>query len=210
MSIITFKNEYWNSFYQSAVNKININHPSQFAVFTVGEARDINTILEFGCGNGRDAFFFSNYFKKIYAFDSSKEIINKNNKQYSKINNLKFLKYDLNNKFVKKNVLLTKKKAIYARFFIHALTDNEIRLFISLCAKLMKKNECLYLEYRTEKDKKGKKVTKNHYRNYIKKKFFNNLLKDFNLESIYFVKGLGFAKFKDDDAYVARHIIVKK
>jgi SAM-dependent methyltransferase len=210
MSIITFKNEYWNSFYQSAVNKININHPSQFAVFTVGEARGINTILEFGCGNGRDAFFFSNYFKKIYAFDSSEEIINKNIKQYSKINNLKFLKYDLNNNFVKKNVLLTEKKAIYARFFIHALTDDEIRLFISLCAKLLKKNECLYLEYRTEKDKKGKKVTKNHYRNYIKKRFLNNLLNDFNLESIYFVMGLGYAKFKDDDAFVARHIIVKK
>ena len=111
--------------------------------------------------------FFQIMWKKKHAFDSSKKIINKSNKQYSKINNLKFLKYDLNNKFVKKNVLLTKKKAIYARFFIHALTDNEIRLFISLCAKLLKKNECLYLEYRTEKDKKGKKVTKNHYRNYI-------------------------------------------
>ena len=58
--------------------------------------------------------------------------------------------------------------------------------------------------------KKGKKVTKNHYRNYIKKRFLNNLLNDFNLESIYFVMGLGYAKFKDDDAYVARHIIVKK
>jgi tellurite methyltransferase len=210
MSIITFKNKYWNTFYKSAVNKININHPSQFAVFMVGEARDINTILEFGCGNGRDAFFFSNYFKNIYAFDSSKEIINKNNKQYSKIKNLKFLEYDLNNKFEKKNILLKKKKAIYARFFLHALTNNEIKLFISLCAKLLKKKECLYLEYRTEKDKKGKKVTKNHYRNYIKKKFFDNLLKDFKLESIYFVKGFGYAKFKDDDAYVARHIIVKK
>ena len=56
MSITTFKNKYWNSFYQSAVNKININHPSQFNVFTVGKARDINTILEFGCSNGRDTY----------------------------------------------------------------------------------------------------------------------------------------------------------
>jgi hypothetical protein len=63
MSVITFKNEYWNSFYKSAVNKININHLSQFAVFTVGEVRDINTILEFGCGKRRDAFF-SNYVKE--------------------------------------------------------------------------------------------------------------------------------------------------
>jgi tellurite methyltransferase len=210
MSIIKFKNEYWNSFYKNTVNKIDINHPSQFAIFTLGEARKINTIIEFGCGNGRDAFFFSNYFKNIYAFDSSKEIINKNNKQYSKIKNLKFLEYDLNNKFEKKNILLRKKKAIYARFFLHALTNNEIKLFISLCAKLLKKKECLFLEYRTEKDKKGKKVTKNHYRNYIKEKFFNDLLKDFNLKNTYFVKGFGYAKFKNDDAYVARHIIIKK
>ena len=60
-------------------------------------------------------------------------------------------------KFDKHQILSNEKKAIYARFFLHALTNNEIKLFISLCANLLKKNERLYIEYRTEKDKKDTK-----------------------------------------------------
>lgn len=67
-------------------------------------------------------------------------------------------------KFDKHQILSNEKKAIYARFFLHALTNNEIKLFISLCADLLKKNELLYIEYRTEKDKKRHKETHKHYR----------------------------------------------
>ena len=74
------KKEYWNFFYKTQVNKINLNHPSQFATFIVGETENITSLLEFGCGNGRDALFFAHYFKKVYAFDGSNEIINKNKK----------------------------------------------------------------------------------------------------------------------------------
>ena len=203
------KKEYWNFFYKTQVNKIKLNHPSQFSIFTVGETENITSLLEFGCGNGRDALFFAHHFKKVYAFDGSNEIINKNKKQYSKINNLKFLKFNLNDKFDNHQILLSKKKAIYARFFLHALTNNEIKSFISLCANLLKKNERLYIEYRTEKDKKRHKETQKHYRNYINPNSINKLLKQFNFRNLYFVKGLGFAKYKDDDAFVARHIIVK-
>ena len=201
--------EYWNFFYKTQVNKIKLNHPSQFATFTVGETENITSLLEFGCGNGRDALFFAHHFKKVYAFDGSNEIINKNKKQYSKINNLKFLKFNLNDKFDNHQILLSKKKAIYARFFLHALTNNEIKSFISLCANLLKKNERLYIEYRTEKDKKRHKETQKHYRNYIDTKSINKLLKQFKLKNLYFVEGLGYAKYKDDDAFVARHVIEK-
>ena len=201
--------KYWNFFYKTQVNKIKLNHPSQFATFTVGETENITSLLEFGRGNGRYALFFAHHFKKVYAFDGSKEVIDKNKKQYSKINNLEFLKFDLNDKFDNRQILLSKKKAIYARFFLHALTNNEIESFISLCANLLKKNERLYIEYRTEKDKKRHKETQKHYRNFINPDSINKLLKKFNLKNLYFVKGLGFAKFKDDDAFVARHIIEK-
>ena len=204
------KSDYWNFFYKTEVNKINLNHPSQFATFTVGETSNITSLLEFGCGNGRDALFFSNHYKNVYALDGSNEIINKNKILYSNIKNLKFIKYNLNDDFNNRNILSSKKKAIYARFFLHALTDKEIQSFIGLCSKLLKKNERLYIEYRTDKDKKRNKETQKHYRNYINPNSINKLLKRFNLKNLYFVKGLGFAKYKEDDAFVARHIINKK
>ena len=204
------KKEYWNFFYKTQVNKINLNHPSQFATFIVGETENITSLLEFGCGNGRDALFFAHYFKKVYAFDGSNEIINKNKKQYSKIKNLKFSKFNTNDKFNNQLILSSKNKAIYARFYLHALTNSEIKSFISLCGNLLNKNEHLYIEYRTEKDKKRNKETQKHYRNYINPKSINKLLKQFNLKNLYFVEGLGYAKYKDDDAFVARHVIEKK
>lgn len=204
------KKEYWNFFYKTQVNKINLNHPSQFATFIVGETENITSLLEFGCGNGRDALFFAHYFKKVFAFDGSNEIINKNKKQYSKIKNLKFSKFNTNDKFNNQLILSNKNKAIYARFYLHALTNSEIKSFISLCGNLLNKNEHLYIEYRTEKDKKRNKETQKHYRNYINPKSINKLLKQFNLKNLYFVEGLGYAKYKDDDAFVARHVIEKK
>ena len=92
------KKKYWDLFYKTKVNKIKLNHPSQFAIFTIGEAENITSLVEFGCGNGRDALFFADHFKKVYALDGSNEAINKNKKQYSKINNLKFFKFNLNDK----------------------------------------------------------------------------------------------------------------
>ena len=153
------KKKYWDLFYKTQVNKIKLNHPSQFAIFTIGEAENITSLVEFGCGNGRDALFFSNHFKKVYALDGSNQVINKNKKQYSKINNLKFLKFNLNDKFDKHQILLNEKKAIYARFFLHALTNNEIKLFISLCADLLKKMNFYILNIEL---KKIKKDTKKH------------------------------------------------
>jgi len=203
------KIKYWDLFYKTQLNKIKINHPSQFAIFTIGEAEDITTLIEFGCGNGRDASFFSYHFKKVYALDGSNEVIDKNKKQYLKINNLKFLKFNLNDKFDKDQILLNKKKALYARFFLHALTNSEIKSFFNLCSNLLKKNDRLYIEYRTEKDKERHKETQKHYRNFINPNTINKLLKQFNLKNLYFVKGLGFAKYKNDDAFVARHIIEK-
>ena len=52
------KKKYWDLFYKTKVNKIKLNHPSQFAIFTIGEAENITSLVEFGCGNGRDALFF--------------------------------------------------------------------------------------------------------------------------------------------------------
>ena len=111
------KNKYWDFFYKKQVNKINLNYPSQFATFTVGETENVTTLLEFGCGNGRDALFFSHHFRKVYAFDGSNEVINKNKKLYSKIKNLKFSKFNLNNEFNNYHILSCKKKQFMLDFF---------------------------------------------------------------------------------------------
>ena len=73
----------------------------------------------------------------------------------------------------------------------------------------MKPNEKLFVEYRTDKDSKRKKIYDNHYRNFIKPSFIEELFNHFNLKITYSVEGVGYAKYKDDDAYVSRMIFAK-
>ena len=87
------------------------------------------------------------------------------------------------------------------------MTNTEIKKFFFVAKKLIKKNGSIFIEYRTEKDKKNKKIFKNHYRNFINPNNLENILIKFNLKSIFFKEGKGMAIYKKEDAYVARHII---
>ena len=200
---------YWQNFYKNKKLHKKIDFPSQFAIFCTGEKLDESSIIEFGCGNGRDALFFSKYFKKVYAFDKSKFAIDYNKKSFLKNKNLSFYKYDINDKF-KLIKLRNEKKSIYARFFLHTLNNHEIILFTKLCSSLLKKNEKVFCEYRTKKDKSKKKIFKNHFRNYLNPKNISKIFKSQKLNKIYQVEGQGFAKYKSEDAYVARQIFIKK
>ena len=90
---------YWQSFYKNIRLHKKIDFPSQFAIFCIGEQKSASNLIEFGCGNARDAYFFSKYYKNVYAFDKSKFAIDYNKKKFSKSKNLHFHKYDINDKF---------------------------------------------------------------------------------------------------------------
>lgn len=61
--------KYWDEFY-SSVSNVPVS-PSQFCVF-VSTAVDKGTpIVEFGCGNGRDSFFFALQGFPVFASDVS-------------------------------------------------------------------------------------------------------------------------------------------
>ena len=67
---------YWNKFY--ADDAVDIHYPSQFAAFVRSEINRDSTIIEFGCGNARDAAFFAKQGCQVVAVDSSSEVIANN------------------------------------------------------------------------------------------------------------------------------------
>ena len=89
-------NHYWNAYYKSKKKKLTSLKPSSFAVlFKKKYLNRSANLLEIGCGNGRDTFFFNNKVNSIVALDSSAEAIYRN-KKIAKINNMKI-------KFINKN-----------------------------------------------------------------------------------------------------------
>ena len=203
------RSNYWNNFYSKKTSLDKINFPSQFSMFTLSNDIKKNLLIEFGCGNGRDAHYMSKYYKRVICYDSSNFVIKNNINKFKDIKNLKFVNHDI----IKKNDLnfLKKyKKTIYARFFIHSLKNDEIDIFIKILSFLLKKNEKIFLEYRTDLDKKTKKTFKKHFRNYLDPKKIINLFKKENIENIYSNTSYGYALFGNEDPHIARQIFVKK
>ena len=74
----------------------------------------------------------------------------------------------------------------------------------------MSEGDFLYVEYRTRKDKDLPKVFDFHFRNYLESGYVTKIATSAGLRNIYHVEGVGFAKWKHDDAEVCRQIYTKK
>jgi tellurite methyltransferase len=205
-------NYYWDKFYKK---KLKISKPSSFAKFVFNYLKKNKSIIDIGCGNGRDSFFFNKKNLDVIGVEKSKTAIDNNNKIIfqKKLRNISFKNIDINSdKFNK-----TKKfDFIYSRFFIHAISKKtENKLFKDI-KKISKKNSLIFFEFRTTKDplyKEGKKLSKferytDHYRRFINfDKFIDDLKKNKNFIIIYKIEKKGLAKYGTDNPVVGRVIL---
>jgi hypothetical protein len=95
---------------------------------------------------------------------------------------------------------------IYARFFIHAITEQEERKFL-LFARSHLGQGTLAVEFRTMRDEALHKVTEGHYRRFVDPVAFAGRARDVGLDVVYLVEGFWMAKYKKDDAFVARVLL---
>ena len=125
---------YWNSYYK---NELKNFKNSDFSKFVLKKLKQKTSLIDIGCGNGRDSFFFSKNKIDTIGLDSSKKIININNfyLKEKKINHLKFLLLDINS-----NKAFSKKfDYIYVRFFVHAVTSKTELALFKFIKKIKKK-----------------------------------------------------------------------
>jgi cyclopropane fatty-acyl-phospholipid synthase-like methyltransferase len=64
---------YWDAYYATEGRGSII--PSQFAAFVASEYLAGHQVVEFGCGNGRDALFFAGLGSKVLGVDGSASAI---------------------------------------------------------------------------------------------------------------------------------------
>jgi len=202
---------FWNYFYKKNIKFKNSNF-SQFVKKYINIKN--SSLLDIGCGNGRDTFFFSKLVKSVYGIDLSKTAIENNNniKKKLKVHNTKFL----NKNFIKNKIFTSKKfNYIYARFFLHTINKEGEEKFFLKVKKLIKKNGLIFLEFRTIKDKtfqKGKKISEDeaiygHYRRFINCIILKEKLKKFNLKILYFKESDKFSVYKNQKPHLARMIL---
>ena len=103
---------------------------------------------------------------------------------------------------------------IYARFFLHAIDENNENNFLKNIKKTFKAETIIALEFRTTKDllmKKGKKISKyerftNHYRRFIDTYKFEKKLQKMNFKIIYKKLGINLSKTPNDNPHLCRII----
>ena len=198
---------YWEKFYQNNHDLKIINRGSSFSRYVLKQIKNYQFIIDLGCGNGRDSIFFNSYGKKVIGVDQCNEVIKLNKKKFKK-KNLKFIHLDVCNNLSEK-IKIKKPKCFYSRFLIHSLKPSLIKSHISQISKIFNNNDVLFMEYRCFEDKTKTKTFNDHYRNFMKTNDIENILIKNKLKSSYVEKGLGFAKFKKENPFVARHTVIR-
>lgn len=204
--------DHWNSYYsRDEVPTL----PSQFAVFMLNEVPDAKAVVEFGCGNGRDSHFFARHGYPVIGLDASKEGV-AGCVDYANRNrlNARFICSDVAASGIVDTVLEQLASVppgrilVYARFFIHAIPEDvERALLANVSAILRQRGGVFGAEFRTNRDSQLAKVTPTHYRRFVDPNGFMVRASEVGLKSDYSVEGFGLAKFRNDDAHVARFIL---
>ena len=205
--------KYWNNFYS---NSGAVLCPSQFAAHILNEFSSTKKIIDIGYGNGRDSLFFASHGLNVLGIDGSLSAISNCQRiaQHMSLDNVNFQELDFDNalshnEFIKNIESEWTDALIYSRFFLHAIDENAEVNLLKFVSNLLSSNGYFCLEFRTIKDQYQQKETPSHYRRYINIQDFISLSIEMSFKVEYMIEGFGFAKFKSDDAHVAR-IVLKK
>jgi len=192
---------YWNEFYKA--NSI-VHEPSSFArhvednYFESGKS-----LLELGCGNGRDAIFFAEKGKKVSALDLSSETILslssmsvKNaeffNQDFSQLSNFRDFDY------------------VYSRFTLHSIDDKTEQVVLQQLPKVLKSGGLFLLEARSLKDENlAKTFGTGHFRRYLDYDVIVDQIERLNFKVLEKVESQGLPPYKDEDPFLIR-IVAKK
>lgn len=205
---------YWDQFYSSK-QIINLQPPSQFAAFIASEYGSHPLFIDIGCGNGRDTLFFAQLGHETVGIDASSSAISLCQQSIpgdQKQNHPFIVRdvMDLPDDSALIEMIRPRKKVIYSRFFLHAIDEAEETAFFDFAFESTKRDDIIAIEFRSHLDELTPKITQAHYRRYINPELLiNQVMNDYSASLEYLACGLGMAKYKQDDAHVARIVFRK-
>lgn len=204
---------YWKNIY---AKQSEGEQPSLFARY-IAESIDINgkTLIELGCGNGRDAIFFANANAQVTAIDQCDNIIELLNHRFRKVDNLNFKCTDftcLDDE--------SKYDIVYSRFTLHSISKEQEKNVVNWAYRNLKLNGKLCIEVRGQKNEiyqigipvEGEPdafILNDHYRRFIHFKSFCNELESLDFRIDFAKEQKGFAPYNGNDETYIRIIASK-
>ena len=201
--------KYWEEYYERIAGA---TFPSSFAEFILSYLKKDETLMELGCGNGRDSIFFSKHGLKVLGIDQCESVIENLNKNHRN-ENLKFETGDftkISGEFRFRNV--------YSRFSLHSVNKESASETMQSVFRILDKGGLFFIEVRSIKDDFygiGKEVGKDgwvdtHYRRFIRYDEIIKEIRNIGYEIVHSVESRGLAAYKEEDPVVIRIIAMKK
>lgn len=202
--------DYWNQYYQ---NKICSTEPSPFAKYVSTLVDAGKTMVDLGCGNGRDTIYFAGRGMKMTAIDLSDSAISILKQQ--SIPNTEFICTDFVNQ---PDPHGNGYDYAYSRFTIHSINQTQERILLRSIFGALRHGGKFFIEVRSIHDPlfgRGEALERNaffydnHYRRFIVLDELKTGLQEFGFQIEYAQEKTGFAPYGNDDPPVIR-IVAKK
>lgn len=201
--------EYWDNYY---AHHKSPDTPTTFAHFTLEHLPQDATVLELGCGNGRDSKFFAQNAFDILACDQCVNIID--SLKQANEHNIKYFVADLSNM---NGAPVEPFNVAYARFVLHALDEDECTNMLKWVFRNLPSGGLFLSETRTtmdDTDVYGEEVADHiyftdHCRRIVRAKDLLEDFEDAGFHVQYALNSQGLAVYKDDDPMILRLVAQK-
>jgi len=176
---------YWNNYYKSK-NKRLPN--SDFSEFALSKMEKMSSLIDIGCGDGRDSYFFSKNQIKTKGIDFSLDTINLNKKHSNQLLSFEYLDLQKINKI---NEIFD---YAYCRFIFHSINEKVESTLLDWLSLHISKS--IFIETRIF-DNKNKNIVTNHYRRFFLEDDFIIKIKERNFKIEYSKSSYNFSKYKN-------------
>jgi len=192
---------HWGDYYG---RELAPDNPSPFAMAVQSELPAGSSIIEIGCGNGRDASFFARLGHSVTAIDLSEEAISLCRKRYPGIT---FESGRISELHSDRSF-----DVAYSRFVLHAMPLDEEIATLETTARLLRPSGVFYIECRSINDplaREGEVISpteriSGHYRRFIILDELLERLKVAGFDVVSYVESNSLAVYKDEDPVVIR------
>lgn len=207
------KGRHWNSTYLANVGLLE---PSPFSRFAGQLLRErTGTLLEVGCGNGRDAVYFASIGADVTGIDTSEAAVDLCNRLHEG-KNIRFFATSISG--LASSSPETRYDTIYSRFVLHAMTGQEEAEFLAGSYKMLKDDGVLFIECRSINDplsRLGEIISPTerihgHYRRFIILDELIERLQSAGFAAERVMERMGLAVFGDEDPVVIRIVCTKR
>ena len=203
---------FWETYYEkSAQNQVFVTRPSQFTSFFMDNSVPGSSVLEFGCGNGRDGLYLATMGYDMTLVDYSTAAIQICHKEAEK-RSLSVRAETLNISDISSAIDFVNANSgrfgyIYTRFFLHAINELSEWNFFNLANVVLQPGGYIFAEYRSSGGEPYQYENGQHYRRLISEDEICRSAAVTGFLVDYIVTSRGFSKYKSEDPLVTRVIL---